>query len=85
MSTVAQKKCEGRTATQGDMVDIGKRKKGLGSPGCSCSIPASAAEKTKAPLETTSSVSELEKADGPRAEAGILSLTFRICAKGVGW
>lgn len=85
MSSVAQKKCEGRTATRGDMVDTGKRKKGLGSPGCSCSTPASAAEKMNAALETTSSISELEKADGPGAEAGILSLIFRICAKGVGW
>lgn len=65
------------------MVDTGKRKKGLGSPGCSCSTPASAAEKTYAPLETTSNISELEKADGPGAEEGILSLTFRTCAKGV--
>lgn len=83
MSSVAQKKCEGRTATRGDMVDTRKRKKGLSSPGCSCSTPASAAEKTYAPLETTSSISELEKADGPGAEEGILSLTFRTCAKGV--
>lgn len=36
-----------------------------------------------APLETTDTGSELERPDGAGAEAGILSLSLRVCAKEV--
>lgn len=77
-------KWEGRSVTWGDGVEIRKRTKRFSPQPCSCSTWARAAEKTDAPLETTSRASELEKADGPAAEAGIMSLTSRVCAKEVG-
>lgn len=69
-----------REETQQELVSEGSRQ----LPGMQLQSLSQQSTETKAPLESTGTGSQRERPDGAGAEAGILSLSLRVCAKRVG-